>query len=92
MKFCCENSIRCRVPPMSAMIGEPYAGPSPVQLHRTFPVAGSNELSVPCVVAAEVKNHLIAIDERRHRRVELGLQRARPEYATALCLSRHPMP
>ena len=23
MKFCCENNNRCRVPPMSAMIGDP---------------------------------------------------------------------
>jgi hypothetical protein len=43
----CEKLMTCRVPLKSARIGEPYAGPSPFQLHFTAPVAASKAVSAP---------------------------------------------
>src|SRR5437667_8978910 len=46
-RFCCVKTITWRVPSRSAAMGDPYAGPSPGQLHLTAPVFASNAVSAP---------------------------------------------
>ena len=46
-KYFCVKVTTCGVPDRSNNNGEPYAGPSPFQLHRTSPVAASNAVKAP---------------------------------------------
>src|SRR5262249_18606681 len=46
-RFSCVNTITWPVPSTSGTTGEPYDGPSPVQLHFAAPVAASNAVSAP---------------------------------------------
>src|SRR2546427_13304702 len=45
--FSWVTEMTCRVPPTSAMIGDAYAGPSPLHAHFTSPVFASKAVSAP---------------------------------------------